>query len=130
LDPAPYRPRQNPARRERLLKEFTERIGDPEAGGSSARPRLTAYRQDALRCARELSEAGVLKLSAIRERTGVQRAGSIMRDNHYGWFDRVKTGHYALSPKGRGDLLHWSDAIEVLAATPGALPSEDDAHTA
>ncbi|MDH3208282.1 MAG: DUF2161 family putative PD-(D/E)XK-type phosphodiesterase [Gemmatimonadota bacterium] len=114
LDPAPYRPRENQGRRDRLLKEFAERVGDPEEGGSASRKRLTAYRQDALRCARELSDGGVLKLSVIRERAEVQRAGPILRDNHYGWFDRVKTGHYELTPKGQRDLAEWSDALGVL----------------
>jgi len=114
LDPAPYRPKPNAPRRERLLKEFAERVGDPEAGGSPSRLRLTAYRQDALRCARELADVGVLKLSVLRERTGVSRAGPILRDNHYGWFDRVRVGHYDLSPKGQRDLVHWSDALVSL----------------
>jgi hypothetical protein len=115
LDPVPYRPRLDAPRRERLLREFTERVGDPEAGGSASRQRVTAYRQDALRCAREMAESGVLKLSGIRERAGVPRAGTILRDNHYGWFERVKIGHYDLSPKGRRDLAHWSSVLQALA---------------
>jgi len=122
LDPAPYRPRTQAGRRERLLREFAERVGDPEDGGSSSRQRLTAYRQDALRCARLLSDEGVLKVSVLSERTGVSRAGPILRDNHYGWFDRVKTGHYTLSQKGGRDLLHWSEALEHL----GSGPKTDD----
>ena len=114
LDPAPYRPRSNTARQRRLLKEFAERVGDPEVGGSSSRQRLTSYRQDVLRCARELAEDGALKVSVIRERTDVQRAGTILRDNHYGWFDRVKTGYYELTPKGRQELPDWSEALERL----------------
>lgn len=114
LDPAPYRPRSNVARQRRLLKEFAERVGDPEVGGSASRRRLTAYRQDALRCARELDLQGVLKLSVIREQTDVSRAGAILRDNHYGWFDRVKTGYYELTPKGREGLVEWSEAVEHL----------------
>jgi hypothetical protein len=114
LDPAPYRPRTQAVRRERLLREFAERVGDPEDGGSSTRQRLTAYRQDALRCARQLADEGVLKVSVLSERTGVSRAGRILQKNHYGWFDRVKTGHYALSQKGGRDLLHWSEALEHL----------------
>ena len=129
LDPAPYRPRTNGPRRARLLKEFAERVGDPEAGGSASRPRLTAYRQDALRCARELSDAGVLKLSGIRERAGVARAGPILRDNHYGWFDRVKTGHYTLSPKGREDLVHWSDALQEIPHGSEVGPPDAGART-
>jgi len=114
LDPAPYRPRGNPKRRLRLLKEFSERVGDPEVGGSSTGLRLTAYRQDALRCARELGRSGVVKLSLLRETTGVDRAGSILRDNHYGWFERVRTGHYRLTPKGNGGLEEWADALRSL----------------
>jgi hypothetical protein len=116
LDPAPYRPRSQTSRRERLLREFAERVGDPEDGGSPSRQRLTAYRQDALRCASQLAADGVLKVSVLSERTAVSRAGPILRDNHYGWFDRVKIGHYALSPKGGRDLLHWSEALERLGS--------------
>ena len=47
-----------------------------------------------------------ISLHAVR--AGVPRAGPILRDNHYGWFDRVKTGHYEFSPKGRRELLDWS----------------------
>jgi hypothetical protein len=110
LDPAPYRPRANARRRHHLLKEFSERVGDPEAGGSVSRRRLTVYRQHALRCANELAEAGTLKLSVLRERTGVLRAGPIVRDNHYGWFQRVKTGYYALTPRGKRESAEWEEA--------------------
>lgn len=108
LDPSPYRPRRNVRRSARLLREFADRVGDPETGGSSSRQRLTAYRQDALRLAEEISGSGVLKVSVVRERTGVERAGPILRDNHYGWFDRVRIGYYDLSPKGRRELKQWS----------------------
>jgi len=111
LDPAPYKPRGSKPKRERLLKEFAERVGDPETGGSASRPRLTAYRQDAIRCAAELAGAGTLKLSVLRERTGVYRAGPILRDNHYGWFERVETGYYTLTPRGEEELGRWSAAL-------------------
>jgi hypothetical protein len=114
LDPAANRPTGSAQRRKRLLKEFAERVGDPEAGGSSSRQRLTAYRQDVLRCAWELANSGVLRLRVLRERTGVTRVGSLVRDNHYGWFDRVRTGHYDISPKGRAELVQWSDALASL----------------
>ena len=126
LDPAPYRPRLDTGRRTRLLREFAERVGDPETGGSTSRQRLTAYRQDAVRCARELTNERVLKVSVIRERAEVSRAGPILRDNHYGWFDRVKTGHYELSPKGRRDLVQWADALEILEPRPELDPSQPD----
>jgi len=125
LDPAHYRPRSNVRRRARLLKEFVERVGDPEAGGSPSRKRLTAYRQDALRCAGRLAADGALKLSTIRELTGVTRAGSILRDNHYGWFERLRVGQYGLSPKGRQELAQWSTALAGLVLVSEAEPAKE-----
>ncbi len=114
LDPGPYKPRLVKQRRARLLKEFAERVGDPIAGGSSTQKRMTAYRQDVLRCARELQRSGVTKVSVVAERTGVERAGPILRDNHYGWFERVERGCYQLTPKGAGELGEWAEAVGEL----------------
>lgn len=107
LDPGPYQPRTDKRRQSRLLKEFAERVGDPEAGGSSSKKRLTAYRQDALRCAWQLIDTNELKASEVRDQSAVERAGTIMRDNHYGWFERTRRGYYALSPKGEKELSDW-----------------------
>lgn len=102
LDPAPYQPRQNPARRTRLLREFARRTGDPNLGGSPARAGLvTAYRQDALRLARYLAEHGPAKGAVVARATGVGRATRMMADDHYGWFERVARGIFALTRQGR-----------------------------
>jgi hypothetical protein len=119
LDPAPYRPRSDRSRRERLLKEFVERVGDPEPGGSAARERMTVYRQEVIRCARELGDGAVLKVQVIRDRTGLERAGDILIDNHYGWFERVKRGHYQLSPKGQREIERWLDVCDQAADLTG-----------
>ena len=116
LDPGPYKPRLVKQRRARLLKEFAERVGDPIAGGSANQKRMTAYRQDALRCAVALQRDGVTKVSVLAERTGVERAGPILRDNHYGWFERVEKGHYQLTPNGARGLDEWSAAVATLGA--------------
>ena len=112
LDPAPYRPKTNVRRKARLLKEFSERVGDPEAGGTGSRQRLTAYRQDAVRCARALVDDATLKVAIIRQRASVERAGAILRDNHYGWFERVTPGFYTLTTKGRKELAAWAERFE------------------
>ncbi|MEM1162377.1 MAG: DUF2161 family putative PD-(D/E)XK-type phosphodiesterase, partial [Pseudomonadota bacterium] len=70
LDPAEYRPRKRKARAGRLLREFLRRVGDPAQGGSGRRgPMMTAYRQDALRCAILLDRDGPLKASILAART-------------------------------------------------------------
>ena len=129
LDPAPYRPRKAPRRKARLLREFARLAGDPNTGGSTRKGLITAYRQDALRCLSLLSAAGPTKASMVAERTGIVRARRLMADNHYGWFERVETGIYALSPNGRRALGDYADEIarlrrvEVENSAPAAAGS-------
>lgn len=97
-DPAPYKPRVSKGQQTRLLGEFARRDGDPNTGGSTRRKLVTAYRQDALRCAEFLSEHGATRAARVAAGTGVPNARRIMADNHYGWFRRVARGVYDLDP--------------------------------
>ena len=105
LDPLPYRPRKNQRRTARLLDEHRRRVGDPTSGGSVRRPIMTAYRQEALRCASRL-DAGPAALRSIRAGGDVPHAARILQSNVYGWFERVERGVYALSPLGSRALEH------------------------
>ncbi len=108
-DPAPYKPRKSKIKKARLLKEFARRTGDPNSGGATRQGLMTAYRQDALRCARVLSELGPTKAALVAKASGVDRARTLMADNHYGWFERVATGIYGLCPKGAEALALLGD---------------------
>ena len=114
LDPAPYQPRKSPRRRGRLLREFQRRVGDPNCGGSSKRRLITAYRQDALRCACYLDRQGPAKLAEIRAVTGVAGAARILQRDVYGWFQRVERGTYEVTPRGRQELAAYAEALESL----------------
>lgn len=114
LDPAPYQPRQNTRRRGMLLREFARRVGDPNEGGSSRRKIMTAYRQDALRCAVWLDRAGPTRASVVKAGTGVSRAPQILQKDHYGWFHRVERGVYALTPNGAGALRTYAAVVATL----------------
>lgn len=107
-DPGPYAPRRSKPRQARLLREFARRQGDPNLGGTAGRI-VTAYRQDALSCAAHLAAHGPCKGVAVKAATGVDQATRIMRDNHYGWFERVGTGVYALTAGGRAGLAEFGD---------------------
>ena len=98
-DPGPYAPRKQASKQARLLKEFARRDGDPNTGGQTRATVMTAYRQDAIRCAHVL-KAGPLKASEVARLSQVERARTIMADNHYGWFERVTRGVYVLTPAG------------------------------
>lgn len=115
LDPLPYRPRPDKRRQRLLLKEFAHRVGDPNTGGTSKRPIVTAYRQDALRCAAHLSSHGPTKASDVARARGVPKAAALMRRDVYGWFQRIERGIYGLSPKGVQATETWADVITELA---------------
>ncbi|GAB4394365.1 MAG: DUF2161 domain-containing phosphodiesterase [Kiloniellaceae bacterium] len=114
LDPLPYQPRPNRKRQALLLKEFAQRVGDPNTGGQTRRPIVTAYRQNALRCLALLEAQGPTKVAAIVEATAVKTAAGILQRDVYGWFLRVERGIYDLSPKGRDALALYADVVAEL----------------
>ncbi len=116
LDPAPYRPRKAKWRRSMLLQEFQRRVGDPNVGGSNKRPIVTAYRQDALRCAALLRTNGPTRVAELRRTTGIENTAQMMRRDVYGWFQRTERGVYALTPKGERALETYADVIAALDA--------------
>ncbi len=111
-DPGPYAPRKNKAKAGRLLREFERLEGDPNAGGATRHGIVTAYRQDALKCAAHLAEWGATKGADVAKATGVLEATRLMRDNHYGWFDKIEKGVYGLSSAGQEGLKHWAYSWE------------------
>ncbi len=116
LDPAPYTPRKNSRHRARLKNEFETRVGDPNAGGSTRTKIITAYRQDALRCALLMEKAGPMRIKDIREATGAAKTASILRMNHYGWFEKIERGVYQLTELGKSDLKTHQSVIDEMNA--------------
>ena len=102
-EPGPYSPRKSAPKRRALLQEFARRKGDPNLGGMQG-ARVTAYRQDALACARHLAAAGATRGAKVRDATGVAQATRMMRDNHYGWFAALGAGVYDLTEVGHAAL--------------------------
>ena len=123
--PEPYRPRQSKPRKTRLLREFARLVGDPNSGGATRRNLVTGYRQEALRCLSLLAEHGPLKASDVALRTGIAHARRLMADNHYGWFERVSTGIYAVSPRGAKATAEYAAEILNLAASRSREPGID-----
>ena len=118
LDPAEFRPRRRKDRLGRLLREFRHRVGEPNEGGVARRKVMTAYRQDALRCADYLGRRGPTKAATVAGETGVARARAMMYADHYGWFERppgTVPGTYGLTPKGRAALEEYAEELAGLA---------------
>lgn len=117
-DPADALPRRDPKRKKRLLAEHRKRQGDPTGGGSSRAPILTAYRQQALACARALA-AGPQAPKALKP--DCPDAPKILANNVYGWFTRVSRGLYALTVEGEAALSRWpADPAPHVPARPSS----------
>lgn len=112
-DPGPYAPRKSSKRTASLLREFARRQGDPNDGGQTRAGLVTAYRQDAVKLAVYLFEVGASKGADVAKETGVAVATRMMRDNHYGWFEKVEKGVYGLTPQG-------ADAVAASGRVLGA----------
>ncbi len=117
-DPSPYQPRKKANLRARLLGEFLRRSGDHNVGGTTKRPRVTAYREDALACANWLAANGPAKGAAVRNATNVPKASTILRDNVYAWFEKVSRGTYALASDGHQALQQYADVLLARNALP------------
>jgi hypothetical protein len=96
-------PRKNKARAALLLGEHARRRGDPNRGGTAGgKPLLTAYRQEALRCAALLRRQGgrPLPVSLLREQAEAPNATRILYRNVYGWFEPAGRGLYRITEEG------------------------------
>jgi len=112
FDPQDYTPRKNKRKQGALLKEFNLRIGDTQKGGATrSKAGLTAYRQRSIRVAEYLLKQPIAKGADIKKAIGEPQATLFLRDNYYGWFDKVERGVYKLSEQGREELPEWSASL-------------------
>lgn len=108
LDPSEYKPRKKTKNKERLLKEFSELVGDPNIGGSqTVSGRMTAYRQKALAVAEYLTNNGPTKASTIKDSLNESKCRDILYRNVYGWFEMKGKGVYGITPKGKNEYAYW-----------------------
>ena len=107
--PGPYAPRKSVKKIKSMVKAFERLDGDPNNGGATRQGLVTGYRQDALKCAAYLLNAGAKKGAVVSKSTGVPSATTLMRNNVYGWFEKVETGFFSLSLEGAKGLIEWSN---------------------
>jgi hypothetical protein len=117
VEPVPWRPRRDARRRSRIVEEHRRRQGDPATGGSTRRPIMTAYRQEALACAAVLAQAPARPRDL---RPLAPKAASILQRNVYGWFVRLERGVYGLTDAGRAALTKWPAELPAGTALPPA----------
>jgi hypothetical protein len=116
IEPGPHRLRRDAKRRSKIVTEHQRRRGDPTGGGSTRKPVMTAYRQQALRCAAALA-AGPARPRDLK--AVAPDAPKILLRNVYGWFERLDRGLYGLAAGGRTALNVWASDVQLLSRDGG-----------
>lgn len=124
VQPQPVQRRREAKRRRALLQEFAARSGDFNAGGSTRRPLVTVYREQALFLAVALERFGPLSPRQLRALGAGSKAQAILHGDVYGWFARIDRALYGLKPEARVGLARFADVAERhRARLPAAVPS-------
>jgi hypothetical protein len=122
FDPQDYTPRINKRKQAGLLKEFNQRIGDTQKGGSTkSKAGLTAYRQRCIRVAEYLSHHPVAKGADIKKAIGEEQATHFLSKDYYGWFEKIERGVYQLSDKGKNELTKWLIKLNQVSDKPDSI---------
>ncbi|MEK4509671.1 hypothetical protein EJP82_12370 [Paenibacillus anaericanus] len=96
---------------DRVVREFNERSGDYNVGGSYGAKLMTAYREKALRVALALEVGVEMSPREIRDQSGIGTAAAILQHNYYDWFRRIARGRYVLTPAGVKALSQYADVV-------------------
>lgn len=100
-------------RSQRLRKEFEQRSGDYNVGGSNRRKLITAYRERALRCVVVLSHQESMTVRELREHLNDPTVALMLQHNYYGWFERVSRGRYTLTAVGVQALIEYAHVVQT-----------------
>ena len=89
-------------KKQELIKEFDARYGDCNTGGSTGKKLMTAYREMAIHTACCLIKYGPLSPKNLRQLgTDEKKTTTILRKDHYCWFEHKARGLYDINENGR-----------------------------
>lgn len=102
----------NKRRRNQLVKEIEGRRTSINRGGQTKKQVMTAYREDAIRLAWLCERQGGTMAPKDGTVLGIAKAPAILRDNYYGWFQRIERGIYSLSDTGQVALTEHREILD------------------
>ncbi len=102
------RRRRAPSRRA-VVAEIAGRLADFNTAGSNRTPLVTAYRESAVHVACALRGRGGMAPAELRRLGTGPKTQSILRNNVYGWFERLDRGLYRLSERGLRELKDYPE---------------------
>jgi hypothetical protein len=116
FDPVPAQKRKNPKRRRAVIQEIADRSGDYNVGGISRKKLITAYRDNAILIACWLKHLGPTSPKVLRKCGTGEKTTQILSKNHYGWFQRVERGVYALTDPGACEAAAYKEICQQAEA--------------
>lgn len=103
----------NKKHRAKIIKEAQGRYSDQNVGGSTGKKLMTAYRENAIFIACCLDKFGPMSPKGLRELgTDPKKTSSILQNNHYKWFNRIKKGLYELTDAGREEMKLYPQIVD------------------
>lgn len=99
-------------KRNALLVEIKGRTGDFNIGGSTQTQIMSAYKENSIHIACCLVQSGALSTRDLRQMGTGDKTTSILYENHYEWFERVRRGVYQLTEKGESELQLYPDLVK------------------
>ena len=111
LAPTPTKAK-NKKQQAAVVREMDGRSASYNIGGMHQQKLITAYRENAVHIACCLQHAGPLSTKQLRGFHTGDRTPRILGDNHYGWFERISRGVYALTPQGASELANYPDLCQ------------------
>lgn len=121
LHPSSFMQVRRHKKRRALIREIDGRFAEFDlAGQPVTRERITAYKQQSLYIALQLSRNGASSPRMLREAGCSDKTQSILSANLYGWFDRVRRGVYTLNKAGTEALHSYRAVIEKIEDRGGS----------
>lgn len=113
LEPSDFVPvRTNRRRRAGILTEIKGRQAeDTNTGGVHSTKIATAFTQKCVHVACALDIFGPMSPKQLKEHGIDENCGGLLYRNNYKWFDRIKTGVYALNEKGRAEMQAYPELV-------------------
>lgn len=105
--------RSNKKKREGIIKEAKSRYIDANVGGSTRTKLVTAYKENAIFVACCLEKYGPMSPKQLKvSGTDKKQTYSVLRGNHYGWFEKIEKGIYSITDVGKDALLEHKQFTE------------------
>ena len=89
--------RTNKKVRYSIIKETEGRSGHYNTGGTYKTKLITAYREQAIHIVCCMTKYGSMSPAQLRKMGTCAKTPNILRDNYYGWFNKVSRGVYELN---------------------------------